>query len=129
MPLPRLKNKRTEEETMKKLIAGMLLLFFVQLAVMSGMVQASSEKAANCSTYASNQAKSEGSTGGGAIRGGLRGAAGGAVFGGIIGGRRGARRGARLSGALGLVGGGIRASENRKASYQHYYETCMQGGN
>jgi hypothetical protein len=114
---------------MKKIIAGIFLLFFIQLAVMSGMVHASSEKAANCSTYARNRAESEGSTGGGALRGGLRGAAGGALFGAIIGGRRGARRGAALGGGMGLVGGGISASDNREARFQMYYETCMQGEN
>lgn len=114
---------------MSKLTTVMLLLFLFLLTVVPEMVQASSEMAANCSIYARNQAESEGSTGGGAIRGGLRGAAGGAVFGAIIGGRRGARRGAALGGGLGLVGGGLRASDNREARFQMYFETCMQGGN
>ena len=114
---------------MRKFIIGFLLLFLAQLTVVPGMVQASSAKAADCSTYARNRAESEGSTGGGAVRGGLRGAVGGALFGAIIGGSRGAARGAALGGGLGLVGGGISASENREARFQMYFQTCMQGSN
>ena len=103
---------------MKKFITGTLLLFIVQLAVMTGMVQASPEKAANCSTYARNRAEIESSSGGSVMRNGMRGAAGGALFGALVGGSRGARRGAFWGGGMGFVGGGIRASEDRSARFQ-----------
>ena len=113
---------------MKSLTAVLAALFLVLTCFVPTQIQAGAQQAADCSTYARNRAESEGSTGGGALRGGLRGAGGGALFGAIIGGKKAAKRGAALGGGLGAIRGGVRASNDRQANYQYYYDTCMRGG-
>jgi hypothetical protein len=112
---------------MKKLIKNSVLFVLVIVLVGAPVYAQSDQSAADCSTYARNQADMHAPSGGGILGGAVRGAVGGAVFGGIIGGRRGSRRGARLAGVVGAVGGGIRANQERKSSYQYYYDSCMRG--
>ena len=113
---------------MKKLTAGLLVLLLLQFGVIPPIAQASSDQAANCSTYARNQAESQAPSGGGMLGGAVRGAAGGAVMGAIFGGRRrGAGRGAAIGAGIGMIGSGIRNREERQANYQYYYDSCMQG--
>jgi len=107
---------------------ALLVLFLAHFAVVPPvMAQTTTQKAADCSTYARNRAESEVSSGSGALRGGMGGAARGALFGAIIDGGKGAKRGAALGGGLGAVRGGVRSSQEREGRYQYYYDACMRG--
>jgi len=109
------------------LIKGMLLVVVLVMFTAPAFAQSDSRRAADCSTYARNRAETEAPAGGGALGGAARGAAKGALFGAIVGGGKGAGRGAALGGGLGAVGGGIRSSQQRDASFQYYYDECMRG--
>lgn len=112
---------------MRKLSIAFLILGMLQFGTFPSIAQASSEKAADCSTYARNRAETEAPRGGGALGGAARGAAGGALFGAIVGGGKGAGRGAALGGGLGAVKGSRRSARDREANYQYYFDQCMRG--
>ena len=112
---------------MRKLTISFLILVVLQLGTFPSIVQASSQKAADCSTYARNRAETEAPRGGGALGGAVRGSAKGALFGVIIGGGKGAGRGAALGGGLGAIKGGVQSSRDRESNYQYYYDQCMRG--
>lgn len=112
---------------MRKLTIALLILVVLQFGPFLSIAQASSQKAADCSTYARNRAETEAPRGGGALGGAARGAAKGALFGVIVGGGKGAGRGAALGGGLGAIRGGVRSQEDRQANYQYYYDQCMRG--
>jgi hypothetical protein len=112
---------------MKTLTRVTGVLIVVMLTVAPAMSQASGTKAADCSTYARNRSEAESSTGRGALRSGVIGGGGGALFGAILGGSKGAKRGAALGGILGVIGGGVKSSKEREASYQRYFDACMRG--
>jgi len=116
------------EEMMRKIILLLAIGLMWQFAGSQAIAQySSSDKAANCSTYARNRAETEAPRGGGALGGAVGGAAGGAIFGAIVGGHKGAARGAALGGGLGMVGGAARQSYDREARYQYYFDACMRG--
>lgn len=114
---------------MKK-ITNIGVLFGLTMVFVAAPVPAQndSRRAADCSIYARNRAETEAPAGYGALGGAARGAGRGALFGAIVGGGRGAGRGAALGAGLGAVGGGARASRQRAAGYQYYFDACMQGG-
>jgi hypothetical protein len=70
-------------------------------------------KADNCAAYARNAADATPTTTG-AMRGAARGAVGGAIFG-----------NAGAGAATGAVVGSIRRGNQKRHSYQYYYDGCM----